>query len=42
MMLYEGFEQGLRIPVALPTWLYGTAVVGLYMGIYLLSKLGHD
>ena len=42
MMLYKGFERGLRIPTALPTWLYGTAVVGLYMGIYLLSKLGHD
>ena len=42
MMLYKGFERGLRIPVALPGWLYGTAVVGLYMGIYLLSKLGHN
>ena len=42
MMLYKGFGRGLRIPVALPGWLYGTAVVGLYMGIYLLSKLGHN
>ena len=42
MMLYKGFERGLRIPVTLPGWLYGTAVVGLYMGIYLLSKTAHD
>lgn len=42
MMLYKGFERGLRIPAALPTWLYGTAVVSLYMGIYLLSKRGHN
>ena len=42
MMLYKGFERGLRIPAALPTWLYGTAVVSLYMGIYLLSKLEHN
>ena len=42
MVLYKGFEQGLRMPVALPTWLYGTAVVGLYMSIYLLSKWGHN
>ena len=42
MILYKGFERGLRIPVALPGWLYGTTVVGLYMSIYLLSKLGRD
>ena len=38
MLLYQGFERGLRLPYSLPAWLYYTAFAGLYMGIYLLSK----
>ena len=38
MLLYQGFERGLRLPYSLPAWLYCTAFAGLYTGIYLLSK----
>jgi peptidoglycan/LPS O-acetylase OafA/YrhL len=41
MLLYKGFERGLRVPVVLPVWLYGAAFIGLYLGVYLLGKLGH-
>ncbi|GAA3990581.1 hypothetical protein [Hymenobacter antarcticus] len=32
------FERGLRLPYSLPGWLYCTALAGLYLGIYWLSK----
>lgn len=38
MLLYQGFERGLRLPGTLPAWLYYPAFAGLYLGIYLLSK----
>lgn len=42
MLLYQGFERGLRLPFALPVWLYCTAFAGFYLGIYVLSKFGYD
>ena len=38
MLLYQGFERGLRLPYSLPGWLYYTAFAGMYLGIYLLAK----
>jgi peptidoglycan/LPS O-acetylase OafA/YrhL len=38
MLLYQGFEQGVRLPFSLPAWLYCTAFGGMYLGIYWLSK----
>jgi peptidoglycan/LPS O-acetylase OafA/YrhL len=38
MLLYQGFERGLRLPFSLPGWLYCMAFVGMYLGIYWLSK----
>jgi peptidoglycan/LPS O-acetylase OafA/YrhL len=41
ILLYQVFERGARLPVALPTWLYCTVFLGLYLTIYLLSKYDH-
>jgi peptidoglycan/LPS O-acetylase OafA/YrhL len=41
MLLYQGFEQGLRLPFSLPAWLYCTAFASLYLGIYWFSKLNY-
>jgi peptidoglycan/LPS O-acetylase OafA/YrhL len=41
ILFYKGFDRGLRVPVVLPTWLYGAAFIGLYLGVYLLGKLSH-
>lgn len=41
ILFYQGFERGLRLPYALPTWLYCTAFAGMYLGIYLLGKQNH-